>query len=205
MTEQKPFTVCIARQSGAKGHEIGKQLSRRLGIRFYDKELLDRAARKTGIDTEFISRHDETVERGFLAPLLDLTSSADSMGDRLFRQEMQLIRDLHSRERCVIIGRLSDYILRNEDNVLNVYIYAPEDYRVENIMTQNSIERREARRLIREKDAARESYYRFYSMNHWTQQKGKDLMLDSESFGVEGCVEILSAAVRSRFGAPEKR
>lgn len=199
MAELRHFVVCIARQSGAKGHEIGKALSRRLGVHFYDKELLDRAARKTGIDTEFISKHDEAVERGFLAPLFDLTNNADSMGDRLFRQEMQLIYDLHSRESCVIIGRLSDYILRNEGDVLNAYIYAPEDFRVENIMEQNGIERKAARRLIREKDAMRDNYYKFYSMNQWNQQKGKDIMLDSESFGVEGCVDILEAAVRSRF------
>ena len=99
----------------------------------------------------------------------------------------------------MLIGRLSDYILRNKKDVINVYIYAPEDFRVDTIMAQNGITRKDARKLIHEKDETRENYYKFYSMNHWNQKKGKDIMIDSESFGVEGCVDILEAAVRSRF------
>ena len=199
MRELQHFAVTIARLSGAKGHDIGKLPSRRLGVNFYDKELLERAARRTGIDTEFMSQHDESVERRFLAPLLGIENGSDTLEDRLFNKEAEVIQDLYEKESCVLIGRLSDYILRNKKDVINVYIYAPEDFRVDTIMAQNGITRKDARKLIHEKDETRENYYKFYSMNHWNQKKGKDIMIDSESFGVEGCVDILEAAVRSRF------
>ncbi len=199
MSELKHFAVTITRQSGAKGHDVGRELARRLNVHFYDKELLERAAQKTGIASQFISAHDESVQRRFMAPLFGIANANDTLEDQLFNQEAQLIRDLYTKESCVLVGRLSDYILRNEKDVINAYIYGPEDYRVDHIMEQNGISRKEARSLIREKDAARDSYYRFYSMNGWNQQKGKDICLDSESFGVMGCVDILEAAVRSRF------
>lgn len=199
MSGFRHFVVTITRLSGAKGHEVGKELSRRLGVRFYDRELLEKAAERTGVASEYIGLRDESVQRRFLAPLFVIENANDTLEDKLFQQAAQVIRDLYTKESCVLVGRLSDYILRNEKDVINVYIYGPEDYRVDNIMRQNGISRREARRIIREKDANRESYYKFYSMNQWNQQKGKDICLDSESFGVEGCVNILEAAVKSRF------
>lgn len=199
MDEFRHFVVTITRLSGAKGHDIGKQLSLRLGVRFYDKELLEKAAQRTGYETEFISGHDESVQHRFLAPFLGMDNGDFTLEDKLYRHEMQVIRDLYEKESCVLVGRLSDYILRNEKDVINVYIFGPEDYRVENIIEQNKISRTQARKLVREKDATRENYYKFYTMNHWNQKKGKDILLDSESFGIDGCVDILEAAVRSRF------
>lgn len=192
----KHFVVTISREFGAEGHEIGKVLSERLGVKLYDKELLARAATRNGVDVSSVSSYDETVEKRFMEPYLGVGRS--SQEDVLFRQEAQIIRDLYAKESCIIIGRLSDYILHGEPDALSVFIYAPEEFRINNIMNKHHITAKDAKKLVRKMDAARDNYYHFYSMGKWNHKKKKDMILNRETFGVEGCADILEAMIKTK-------
>ena len=156
----KHFVLTISREFGAEGHEIGKVLSERLGVKLYDKELLARAAAKSGVDVNSVCGYDENVERRFMDPYLGNGRINSAQEDKLFHQEAQIMRDLYAKESCIIIGRLSDYVLHDEPDVLSVFIYAPESFRIDNIMKKHHISAKEAKKLVRKMDAARDNYYR---------------------------------------------
>lgn len=191
----KHFVLTIYREFGAEGHEIGKVLSEKLGIKLLDKELLERAALKSGSAPEYSGGHDEAVENHFLDSI-----GTDGKQDQLFQQESQVILDAYSSGSCIIVGRLADFILRHEPDVLNAYIFAPEEFRINNIAQKHNVSVREAKRLVRKMDTARENYYRFYSLGKWNTKKGKDIWLNRETFGVNGCASILENAIQNRFG-----
>lgn len=197
---EKHFVVTISREFGAEGHEIGKVLSERLGVKLYDKELLAKAAARNGLDASAVRSYDESVEKRFMEPYLGIENAGAVQEDLLFQQEMQVIRDVYAKESCIIVGRLSDYILHNEPDVISVFVYAPEEFRINNIMKKHRISAKEAKKLVRRMDAARKNYYHFYSLGKWNQKKKKDLMLNRKAFGVEGCADILEAMVKTKTG-----
>lgn len=197
---EKHFVVTISREFGAEGHEIGKVLSERLGVKLYDKELLAKAAARNGLDASAVRSYDESVEKRFMEPYLGIENAGAAQEDLLFQQEMQVIRDVYAKESCIIVGRLSDYILHNEPDVISVFVYAPEEFRINNIMKKHRISAKEAKKLVRRMDAARKNYYHFYSLGKWNQKKKKDLMLNRKAFGVEGCADILEAMVKTKTG-----
>ena len=142
----KHFVLTISREFGAEGHEIGKVLSERLGVKLYDKELLARAAAKSGVDVNSVCGYDENVERRFMDPYLGNGRINSAQEDKLFHQEAQIMRDLYAKESCIIIGRLSDYVLHDEPDVLSVFIYAPESFRIDNIMKKHHISAKECQK-----------------------------------------------------------
>lgn len=192
---EKKIIITICREFGSEGHEIGKQLSERLGIPLYDKDLLVLAAKESGINMDTLATADEKVSKRFLSTYLPL--GGDFINDQLFKIQSQLIKQIVDKdESCIIVGRLSDYVLRDREDCLKVLIRAPFEKRAEIISEKHGITMDAARRLVKKMDAARKSYYDYYSNGKWAHETEKDVVLCRSTFGVEGCVELLAEAVK---------
>ena len=190
--------VTIAREFGAEGHEIGKLLAERLGIHLYDKDILGRAAKESGIALETLTSSDEMASNPFLEPYLSYGITSYRVNDVLFQAEKRVIHDVATRESCIIVGRMADYILRDEPDCFKVFIYAPVVERIAIIKEKHKISEEAAKKLVHKMDAARFNYYSYYSNKKWKQNEGKDIILNRAKFGVEGCVAILESMVKTR-------
>lgn len=194
----KHVIITIGREFGSEGHEIGKELAERLGINMYDKDLLAIAAKRSGLAVEHLANVDESISTRFLEPYLGFSMGNDNLNDKLFAEESQIIRDIASKESCIIIGRCADYVLKDEEGCINVFIYAPYEKRVEIIREKHKITEEAAKKLVKKMDQVRNSYYTFYAGKDWNRKEGKDLMLNRAKFGIKGCVDILEAAYREQ-------
>ncbi len=191
--------ITIGREFGAEGHEIGSELAERIGFGLYDKDMLAMAAEKSGIDVKVLAPADESYYGHALSPYLTIGRLSPSMGDKLFQLQTEIIRDLAVKGSCIIIGRLADYILRDNPNCIRVFIYAPFEKRTEIIKNKHGISEGEAKKLVKKMDAARREYYTYYSNGKWDRKEGKDILLNRATFGVKGCVDILEAMARARM------
>jgi len=194
----KKVIITIGREFGSEGHEIGKELADRLGINMYDKDLLAIAAKRSGLAVEHLANVDESISTRFLEPYLGFSLGNDNLNDKLFAEESQIIRDIASKESCIIIGRCADFVLKDEENCINAFIYAPDEKRVEIIKEKHKITEEAAKKLVKKMDQVRNSYYTFYAGKDWNRKEGKDLMLNRAKFGIKGCVDILEAAYREQ-------
>lgn len=184
---KKIITIC--RSFGAEGHEIGKELSERLQIPLYDKDLLDIAARKSNLELNHAATLDEQISKKIISHYFLMSQDIES--DRLFREETHLILQLAERGPCIIVGRMADYILRERTDCFKVFITAPYAIRTEIIRGKYGISAEEAGKTVRKMDTAREEFYRYYSNGKWRQETDKDMVLNRGLFGIRDCVDIL--------------
>lgn len=192
---RKQIIVTIGRSFGSNGRQIGETLAQDIGIAFYDRNLLKVAADKAGIPERKLAGGDEKLFRWFHD--LGIDNSTDNANEQVFRMQSAAIRDIvRSGESCVFVGRLADYVLRNRPDVLKVYIYAPMEQRIETVMERYEFKREEAMKVIRHMDKTRQQYYEYFTDRPWDQKEGKNLLIDSSLFGVEGSVEIIKSAIR---------
>ena len=188
-----PVVITIAREYGTDAHEIGIALQERLGIPLYDNELLIRAARRSDTVVDKVASYDEMVAAEMMTFLPDRFDSRTT-ADKLFENLKQVILDVGSSESCIIIGRLSDYILRDNPNLITVYVTAPLSERVEIVQRRRGLTEAKAVKLIKKMQRNRELFYKRYSAGKWKLRQGKDLALNRALFGVEGCCEIIATA-----------
>ena len=182
--ESRPgFIITISREHGSKGKQIGKMVAERLNIPFYYKEMIAMAAQESGLDKEFIS--DINVNAPNI--LYDLYLSTDVVKQSVIAQE-KIIRKIADKGACVIVGRASDYILRDYDKVINIFIHAPKEFRIKNIMEMYNDNVETATEHVNKSDHARYSYYRNISGKKWNDPKNYTLCIDS-SIGFDLCVE----------------
>ena len=194
----QPVVITIARDYGAEGHEIGKMLSEKLGLPLYDNELLVRSSLRSGESVDKMAAYDERMAAEFMAFLPDRVDSR-SVSDKLFRTMSQVISDLGASRSCIIEGRLSDYLLRNDSNHIAVLVTAPFEDRVEIVRKKRGLNRRQGAKLVRDMQRARELFYKRYSAGKWKMTDGKDLVVNRAKLGREGCVEVIAAAYRSKL------
>lgn len=198
-----PVVIAIARDYGADGHEIGILLSRRLGIPLYDNELLVRASMRLGASVDQVAMYDEQVAAEMMAFLPD-RFDARTAADKLFDSMRGVIQDLGFTETCIIEGRLSDYILRDNPNCINVLVTAPLDVRTEIVRAKRNITEKKAKKLVKRMQRARELFYKRYSAGKWSMHEGKDLVVNRARFGRQGCCDIIAAAYRAKVAAVER-
>ena len=182
--ESRPgFIITISREHGSKGKQIGMMVAKKLNIPFYYKEMLALVAQESGLDKQFVS------EMNVNAPnfLYDLYLSTDAVKQSVIAQE-QIIRKIADKGACVIVGRASDYILRDYDNVINIFIHAPMEFKVKNIMEMYNDDQQAALENVKKSDYARQAYYRNISGRKWNDPSNYTLCLDS-SIGLDLCVE----------------
>lgn len=192
---KKHFVVTISREFGAEGHEVGRVLAQRLNVNLYDKETLQDMLTRRERSKEGSYSDCDAIEEQFMKPYVE--DGGWRRNEAKFNQEAQLIRDIADKESCIIVGRLADYILRQEENIIKAYIYAPEEARIKLIQEKHKISEKAAKKLTKDMDTARKDYYAYYSLHQWSQKTDKDIMLNRSAFGIEGCVDILEAAINT--------
>ena len=192
--------ITVGRQFGTGGHEIGEKLADRLGIKCYDKELIKRVAKESGLCDEILEIHDERPTSSFLYNLVMDTYSFGitnsnyvdmPLSHKVFLAQFDTIKKIANEGPCVIVGRCADYALADLPNVLNLFIYGKMDKRIERIMDKYSVSEKEARDMVIKKDKQRASYYNYYSTKKWGKAETYDLCVDSTVLGRDGTVELL--------------
>lgn len=190
--------ICIGRQNGAGGHIIGEKLANKLGIPFYDKNLITMAAERSGLSPELIEHGEERKTNQFLYSTLGeaATITIDSIPhtDVTFSMQRDLILEAANTSDCVIIGRCSDSILKDTSaKVLSVFIAAPFDDRVQNKIKLDGGDYKTVVSEIRKTDKRRHAYYNYNTGNEWGVPENYDVCLNSSMLGIDGCVELLAA------------
>lgn len=195
--------ICIGRQYGSGGREIGERLAKNLNITCYDKLLLSQSAQMSQIPLITIESQDEKpVEVGAMLSGNVFADSA-AMGEtfyspqeKVFEAQRKAILALAQKESCVIIGRCAPSILRNTDaNVLSVFVYADDNDRIRRIAERNQIDDRSAERKMRKVDRMRKKYFDFYSDTLWGDPASYDIMISSSKYGIDGTANILQEIV----------
>ena len=195
----KQYVVTISRQFGSMGRMIAQQLSRELGVNFYDRDIVEETASRMGLPVSVISNTEENSKSINFKQQYPLGMGIASMRDEIFLIQKNIIRDLAQKESCIIVGRCADSILTDMENRLNVYIYAPMDARLRNAVELAKLDEKTAKKMIREIDRSRELYHRRYCPEYVDASTNKDIMIDSSRFGAEGTVKILAGLVREMF------
>lgn len=182
---KKGAIITIAREHGSAGKQVGIAVAKRLGIPFYYKEITALAAQESGLHKAFIS----DINANSPKLLHDLYLSTDVIQQAIIAQK-QIIKKIAGQGSCVIVGRAADYVLRDHPNLVRIFIYAPEEYRVKKVMEVYGDSQREAEKNIHHSDDARASYYRGISGLRWGEAHNYDLLIDS-SIGIERCAETI--------------
>ncbi len=192
--------ITIARQYGSGGHDIGKKLAGELKIPFYDKELLERAAKDSGFCQEIFENYDEKPTNSFLYSLvMDTYSMGYStaafaempLNHKIFLAQFNAIKDIAKEGPCVIVGRCADYALADFPNVVNVYLYADLQSRIARIARRHDVTDAKAKDLIQKTDKSRASYYNYYTNKKWGEATGYDLCLNTASLGIDGTIHMI--------------
>lgn len=177
--------IVIGRQYGAGGHEIGKMLADKLGYDFYDQEIIKMAAGTTGMTSEFIEKSEETMTNSLLYDLVNQMyqyrdEKEEAPKDKIFDAESKVIKDLADKGNCIIIGRCSDYVLRDDPHALKVFFHAPMESRSKRVMSRLELEYNDAQRKIRKEDKYRADNYRYYTGRIWGAAANFDLTINTD-------------------------
>ncbi len=191
--------ITIARQFGSGGRKIGEALSKRLGIKCYDKELISIAAKESGIDPEIFNNVDEKATNSLLYSLsMGLYSFSTSynsgqlpVNDRLYLLQHKIIKQLASNEPCIFVGRCADYVLKDRSDVVKLYIYADKDYRIKRAIETKGVKESKAEQTVAKTDKSRANYYNFYSGKKWGLTENYDLCINRTNLTDDQVVNIV--------------
>ncbi len=196
--------ITIDREYGSGGREIGVKLSEALEVPLYDRDMLNRAAKDSGIAQELIQSNDERSTGSFLFSLvMDSKSNgvySDEMplNQKVFMAQYDTIRSIADEGPCVLVGRCADCALADRDDVLNVFIHADIEQRIRRVAVDNDLTDAKAKELIQRNDKERASYYNFYSNKKWGDARTYHACFDSSKLGINGVVEEILNMVKIR-------
>ncbi len=190
--------ITIERQYASGGLEIGHKVSELLGIPIYNREILKRASEKINIAQEYLESSEESASASLL---MSLSMAMSTMGniyeniplpDKLFFAESEIIRELAESESCIIVGRCADYILRDRDDCIKVFIYADHDYRIQRTIENYGIPEKDAENTVKRNDKRRSGFYSFNAGKKWGAKENYDLCLNSSTLGIKSCADIIA-------------
>ncbi|HIR02296.1 MAG TPA: cytidylate kinase-like family protein [Candidatus Aveggerthella stercoripullorum] len=195
----KRIVITISREYGSGGRLIAKQLSEKMGITFYDKQLIAEVAKKTGFSENFI--RDTEHQRPTNSFLFDLytTVVTPSVPDQVFIAQAKVIKQAAAKESCVIVGRCADYILRDEPNVLKVFVHAPLDQRIRRAREEYGAEEENLENYVIRQDKARAAYHNYFAAGRWGQSREYDLCVNSR-IGIDAAVRVIQSAAQAIMG-----
>lgn len=202
------YVITIARGYGSGGRTMGKMLAKELGIHYYDRELLRLASDESGINEELFGRADEQLKKSLLFRIARKEYKGELIppdredfvsNDNLFNYQAKVIRQLAMQESCIIVGRCADYILRDMDNVVKVFVHASLKDCVERLKEMYSLPEKELEKKIITTDKRRAAYYRYYTGHNWENAQNYDLCFNSGQLGLDKCVEIVKNYLEIRF------
>ena len=206
--------ITIGRQFGSGGKEIGTRLAEDLGVKLYDKEMLDIAAKESGICQELFETHDEKPTNSFLYSLvMDTYSGGYATGafadmplnHKVFLAQFEAIKKIADEGPCVLVGRCADYALESYDNVMSVFIHADLTSRVRRIAKMYDITDARAKDIILKADKKRASYYNYFTNKKWGDAESYDISICSSELGIEGTVKALEALIELRESVTDPR
>ena len=199
--------ITIDREYGSGGHEVGKRLAEQLGIKFFDEELIERAASGTGYVEEYVKENDEKAPDFSIASLISSVDTFQSLPyARIQEEQFSIIRDIASQESCVIVGRAADYILEDEEHV-SIFIFAPLEERLRRKLElevvnekEHPLDEAEMTKKIKQKDKQRRRYYEFYTDNKGGERDVYDLLINTSRTGIDGAVDIIRTYIDKSRG-----
>ncbi len=201
------YIITIGRQFGSGGRSIGQKIAEKLDIHFYDKELISIAAKESGTDPEIFKDVDEKAANSLLYSLstgmYGFGSGFSAMGDlpvndKLYLLQHKIIKKIAENESCVIVGRCADYVLRENPNCVNIFIYADMAFRKEQSVKKHGIDEARAEHIINKTDKSRANYYSFYSGQKWGMAENYDLCINSSKLSEDKIVDLIIDYIKAR-------
>ena len=194
--------ITISRQFGSGGHSIAKAVAERMGIAFYDNNLITEVAKQSGLSEEFIRENEEYASHSssFLYQLAMSTAGTygyPSVYQKLYEAQTKVIEEIANKESCVIVGRCADYILKDREDSLHVFIHADNEHRAKHILEKYGPTEKTTAQRIKDKDNKRRNYYRFHTDREWGVAANYHLALDSGALGEALCVELIVKAAQN--------
>lgn len=201
------FSVCIGRQVGSGGRLIGEKLAGRLGIAFFDKELISIASKESGLGKSFFEQADEKSRPGLRGGWFFWPGSFGNeiypenylSNETLFQIQSDVIRDLASRQSCLFVGRCADYVLARYTRCVNIFICADREDRLKRIRERQELTENKAQELIDKMDKQRASYYNYFSGKVWGAADSYHLCINSSVLGIEGTVGLIRSFVEEKI------
>lgn len=197
----KNFCITIGREFGSGGREIARKLSERLGVKMYDKNLISLMAKESGISEDVLHNIDETPTNSFLYALStgsfthsSIVSPELPLTDKAFIVSSKIIREIAEKESCVIVGRCAEYVLKEHERLLRIFIYTDVQRRAKRVSEAENISENDALALIKKMDKKRASYHNYFSDRKWGSRSAYDICIDSK-FGTDAVVDIIVAAL----------
>lgn len=208
--KMKNYVITIARGFGSGGKDIGMRLSEALGIPCYERQILTMASDRSNIDESIFVENDEKLRGRYISNLLKKVpagpiveaSDKEFISDaNIFNFQAEIIRDLAAFESCIIVGKCADFLLKDCDNVISLYVEAPRAYCVKSIREKMHVSEERANQLIHSTDKYRAKYYKYYTGGRdWTNPTNYDLVLNTARIDRETCVKIVTDYVKMKFG-----
>ena len=205
------YVITISRKFGSGGRLIGQKLATKLGIPFYDKTIIELAAKNTGISEDFIEKSGESISNSFLFNMAyagstnyRYTTQADTpINDKVFYAQEEVIKQIAAKGSCVIVGRCAEYILRNNPNVVRIFVNAKMEDRVQRAINDYGIDANGAEKEVKRVDKGRANYYKFYTHGVWGDLKYYDMCINTSFTGIDPAVECIIALLKAKEGVTE--
>ena len=203
----KHIIINVGRQLGSGGHDIGRMLALDFQAKYYDRELMNLAAKESGFSEKFFEENDE--KKGFFKGLFNVQTSHLSGGsmyktnfsqESLFQFQSEAIIKAAREGSCVFVGRCADYVLRDFGNTVNIFISAPMSFRIEQIINKQHLDPEAARKFIEQKESKRAAYYNYYTGKKWGAAESYDLCIDASILGIMETEKLIAEFIRKRFG-----
>ncbi|NLK22741.1 MAG: cytidylate kinase-like family protein [Clostridiales bacterium] len=194
----KHFIITIGCEYGSGGPEIGKIIADSLNIKYYDRDLVDGVVEKLGVNRELVEKADtgDNVKYSFETKLGPRYAN---LTNRVIYTQFEVIQKFAKKSSCVIIGRCSDYILKDRKDCLNIFIYAPKDFRIQNIMEKNNVSKKEAAELVKYNDEMLHSRYKYVTGTYRGDRKNRHMLIDSSVLGIYKTAEYIMQLIDLRF------
>ncbi len=191
--------ITISRECGSGGRQIGKKLAEKLGYSYYDKELIDRVSKESGLAKEFIEEQGEHITGSLLFNIAsNMTYAGQVFGgnmlplqDQLFVVQSDIIREIANKENCVIVGRCADFILKDYPDSLHVFIHGEMACKAKRAVNEYGFSAGDVEKTLRKRDKARANHYKYYTDSEWGKAQNYDMTLNSSTFGIDACVNVL--------------
>lgn len=198
-----PFVITIAREYGSGGLMLGKLLAKRLGVDYYDHDIIDETAKKLGYTTEFVRENEQNISNSKLWELIFTDKSIPismnpSHDDAIFVSESRIIRNLAMKEPCVIIGRCANWILRNDNKAFRIFVTSNREDAVRRVMKKDGIDAEAADKRIEQINTGRNNHYFQYTGRRWTDARDYDLVVNTSVLGLEECADIVVECIEKR-------
>lgn len=191
------FVITISREYGSGGRYIGKLVAEKLGIKFYDKSFITKVAKKTGLSEEYIEKNEQKREK--LSNLNTGYYAGINNADELYLKEAEIIKDIASKESCVIIGRCADFILKDNANITKIFIYSNMEDKIKRATQIYELSKEKAKKEINRINKLRANHYKYYTEKAWDDHENYDICINSDSLGVEKAAELICNAINDKL------